>query len=179
MRRMVVAAVLMSTACASGAGTGGPGVNALLRLAGSQEADPPRDGSEYFVVDTVPGEAQRAFNAVRYTYEGLGIPFTYYDDERYQLGGFIQELRELDHEPPSTWVDCGHDVVAGNNADRYAISVAIGSRVVAVDATTSTIETVIRVRSKQRDVSSSMTRCATLGTLEKRIAIGALRLLTR
>jgi len=179
MRRVALAVLLVSVACASGGGRGGSGVSELLRKVGSTEPNPPHDGSEYFVVDTVRGTAERAFNAVRFTYDALGIDFSYYDPDGRELGGFVRDLGEIDHEPPSTWMDCGQAVVAGNNADHDAITLALGSRVMPVDSVTSTVETVIRARSRQRDVSSSVTRCVTLGKLEKRLADGARTLLRR
>jgi hypothetical protein len=179
MRIVALAALLLSAACASGGPGGGSSVSGLLRMAGGSEPDPPRDGSEYFVVDTVQGTVERAFNAVRYTYEALGIGFSHYDPDQRELGGFVQDLRELDHQPPSTWMDCGEGAVAGNNADRYYVTLTLGSRVVAVDSVTSTVETAIRARSRQRDHSSSVTRCVTRGVLEKRIADGARALLRR
>ncbi len=179
MRIVVMAVLLVSVACASGVAGGGTSVSGLLRRAGSSEPDPPRDGSEYFIVDTVQGTAERAFNAVRYTYEALGIGFSHYDPDRRELGGFVDDLRELDHEPASTWIDCGEGAVSGNNADLYYITVTLGSRVLPVDSVTSTVETAIRARSRQRDHSSSVTRCVTRGALEKRIADGTRALLQR
>jgi len=179
MRIVAVGLLLASVACASGGAGGGSSVSGILRLAGSSEPDPPRDGSEYFVVDTVRGAAERAFNAVRYTYESLGIDFSYYAPDQRELGGFVQDLRELDHKPASTWIDCGEGAVAGNNADHYYVNLTLGTRVMAVDSTTSTVETAIRARSRLRDHSSQVTRCVTLGTLEKRIADGARTLLER
>jgi hypothetical protein len=179
MRTVALVVLLASVACASGGAGGGTSVSGILRLAGSSEPDPPRDGSEYFVVDTVRGTAERAFNAVRYTYEALGIGFSYYDPDQRELGGFVEDLRELDHEPPSAWIDCGEGAVAGNNADHYYVTLTVGSRVLAVDSGTSTVETAIRARSRQRDHSSQVTRCVTLGTLEGRIADRARALLRR
>lgn len=171
--------VLASLACASGSGRGGSSATELLRKAGGSETNPPGGGPEYFVVDTVRGTAQRTFNAVRFTYDSLGIAFSYYDPDRLELGGFIPDLKELDGEPPSRWIDCGEGVVASNNADRYAISLTLGTRVLRLDSLTSRVETVVRARSRQRDVWSSLTRCATRGTLEARIVDGAEALLRR
>lgn len=47
---------------------------------------------------------------------------------------------------------------------------AVGTRVLAVDEQTSTVETVIRARARARDVSSELLRCRSLGTFESRIA---------
>jgi hypothetical protein len=179
MRKTIIAAAMLLVACASGGGQGVSGLSELLRRAGGAEADQRRDGNDYFVVDTVPGTRERSFNAVRYTYEKIGIPFSYYDADRYELGGFFARLEELDGEQPSTWVDCGHEVVAGNSADLSYINLTVATRVQALDSASSTIETVVRARSYARDVSSARTRCGTRGALEQRIADGALELLLR
>lgn len=163
----VVVMLVLFAGCAS---TGSRGEEAdLLRLAGSRELDPPRDGSERFVADTIPGPATRVFTAARFAFEEIGIPFSHYDAEGLQLGGYVDDLVALTEEPPSAWVDCGRSM-SGATANEHEVSVAFGTRVVPIDATTSRLETVIRARSKARDVSSVLGRCRSLGTLERHIA---------
>lgn len=143
----------------------------MLRLAGSREANPPRDGSESFVVDTLAAPAAAVFTAVRGAYEALEIPFTFYEADRLRLGGFVQRLGDLDEDRrPSTWVDCGRGITAEAYADAYQVSMAVATRVTAVDAATSTVETVIRARARARDVSADLLRCRSFGTFESRIA---------
>jgi hypothetical protein len=170
---MVLVAVLVSlAACASGGGGGAGGMATLemLRLAGSREADPPRDGSESFVVDTVAAPAAAVFNAVRSAYETLEIPFTFYEADQLRLGGFVQQLGDLEGGRPSSWVDCGRGITAEPYADVYQVSMAVATRVVALDPTTSTVETVIRARARARDVSAELLRCSSFGAFEGRIA---------
>lgn len=175
-RTMALAAViagltLSGLACASGGGPGrGEDARELLRLAGSREANPPRDGSEEFQVDTVDAPAQHTFTAARDAYSNLGIPFSHYDDEGLRLGGYVRVLEEVDGDPPSTFIDCGRGATAGQYADVYNVSLAIGTRVRSLDASTSSVETVIRARARARDVSSDLIRCSSSGTLEARIA---------
>jgi len=156
--------------CASSGPRPGADARELLRLAGSREADPPRDGSESFVVDTLAVPASRAFNAVRAAYSTIGIPFTHFDEEQLRVGGFVQVLGELDGERPSTWVDCGQGATAEPYANQYAVSMAVATRVVAIDESTSTVETVIRARARARDVSADLLRCRSFGTFEAQIA---------
>lgn len=156
--------------CASSGPRPGAEARDLLRLAGSREADPPRDGSESFVVDTLTVSASRVFNAVRAAYSTIGIPFTHFDEEQLRVGGFVQVLGELDSERPSTWVDCGQGATAEPYANQYAVSMAVATRVVAIDESTSTVETVIRARARARDVSADLLRCRSFGTFEARIA---------
>lgn len=172
-RIMLVAVLVALAACASGGGGGDAGgmeTLEMLRLAGSREANPPRDGSEPFVVDTVAAPAATVFAAVRGAYEALGIPFTFYEDDRLRLGGFVQRLGDIEGERPSTWVDCGRGITAAPYADAYQVSMAVATRVVSLDAATSTIETVIRARARARDVSAELLRCTSHGAFEGRIA---------
>jgi hypothetical protein len=172
MGRMVwvITIALIVGACAASGPRPGEEARELLRLAGSREADPPRDGSEVFMVDTLAVSSARAFAAVRFTYESIGIPFTHYDTEQLRLGGFIQELGRLGSDRPSTWVDCGQGATADPYANQYEVSMAVGTRVRVVDAQTSTVETVIRARARARDVSADLLRCRSFGTFEARIA---------
>lgn len=165
---LTVLAVL-AAACASGPR---PGQDArdLLRLAGSLEANPPTDGSESFVIDTIAAPVDRAFTLTRNAYVSLQIPFSHFDPSQGHMGGFIQVLRDLDGSRPSTWIDCGRGATADEYADVYDVSLAIGTRVRALDAETSTVETVIRARARARSVSSELLRCRSFGTLEARVA---------
>lgn len=162
--------VTMMMGCAAGGPSAGAEARDMLRLAGSREADPPRDGSESFVVDTVSVSAARAFTAVRAAYSTIGIPFTHFDPELLRLGGFVRELSDLGSERPSTWVDCGRGAVAEPYADQYDVSMAVATRVVPIDESTSTVETVTRSRARARDVSADLLRCRSFGTFEQRIA---------
>jgi len=161
---------LFSASCAAGGPRAGQDARELLRLAGSLEANPPADGSEAFVVDTLPVSATRAFNLARGAYATLGIPFSHFDPGQARMGGFVQVLRDLGEERPSTWVDCGRGATADQYADVYEVSLAIGTRVRVLDDETSTLETVIRARARARDVSSDLLRCRSFGTLERRVA---------
>jgi hypothetical protein len=167
---MTTLVVVLVGACASSGPRPGADARELLRLAGSREADPPRDGSESFVVDTLAMEASRAFTAVRAAYSTIGIPFTHFDQEQLRLGGFVQVLGDLGSERPSTWVDCGQGATAEPYANQYAVSMAVATRVRAIDEGTSTVETVIRARARARDVSADLLRCRSFGTFERRIA---------
>lgn len=172
MGRMMMGLVLtvLAAGCAS---SGGPTRESealeLLRLAGSLEADPPRDGSEAFVVDTLDVSASRAFRAVRAAYEDIGIPFSFYEAEQLRLGGFIRVLGELNDERPSTWVDCGRGTGTGEYADSHEVSMAVGTRVLSIDSGSSVVETVIRARARARDVSGGLLRCRSFGTFEEEI----------
>lgn len=166
-----VALVVTAAACAS---SGAPSRQAqaeeLLRLAGSFEANPPRDGSELFLGDTLGVSAPRAFQAVRVAYEDIGIPFSFYEAEQLRLGGILRPLGRLDDQPPSTWVDCGRGAGIAAYADSYEVTVTVGTRVRPIDASTSVVETVIRARARARDVSSDLLRCRSFGTFEELIA---------
>jgi uncharacterized lipoprotein YmbA len=171
MKKWLMAAcmLLVLAGCATaGAGSSGD-VTEILRLAGSRESNPPMDGSELFSVDTVAAPADRAFAALRLAYEGLGIPFTFYEVERHRLGGYVANIRSL-HDRPSQWLDCGRGITAEQYADIYQVSVTIASRVTGLDGTTSAVETVIRARARPRDVAAEMLRCRSFGTLESEIA---------
>ncbi|MDZ7781217.1 MAG: hypothetical protein U5R14_14980 [Gemmatimonadota bacterium] len=161
---------LTGLACASGGPRPGEDARELLRLAGGRDPNPPRDGSELFRVDTVDAPAERTFGAARDAYSALDIPFSYFDEQGLRLGGFVRELDELDGDAPSTFMDCGRGATAEQYADVYNVSMAIGTRVRSLDASTSTVETVIRARARARDVSSNLIRCSSFGTLEERIA---------
>ena len=113
----VVFLLVLLAGCAS---TGSRGDEAdLLRLAGSRELDPPRDGSEQFIADTIPAPATRVFTAARFAFEVIGIPFSHYDAEGLQLGGYVDDLVGLTDEPPSAWVDCGRSM-SGSSASMLA-----------------------------------------------------------
>ncbi len=173
MRGIVwLTALLVLAGCASGGGMVGPDaeVREVLRLAGSRESDPPRDGSEMFVGDTLSAPAARAFVGVRRAYEELGIPFTFYEQDALRLGGYVPVLGDLVDERPSTWVDCGRGMTAEPYADRYEVSMAIATKVVPQGEGRSTVETVLRARARARDVSGGLLRCRSFGTLERRIA---------
>lgn len=161
---------LSGLACASGGPGPGEDARELLRLAGSRESNPPRDGSEVFRVDTIDAPAERTFGAARDAYSTLDIPFSHFDEQGLRLGGFVRVLEEIDGDPPSTFMDCGRGATAEQYADVYNVSMAIGTRVRSLDASTSTVETVIRARARARDVSSGLIRCSSFGTLEDRIA---------
>jgi len=171
-RRLTTLALvsLLSAACAAGGPRPGQEARELLRLAGSLEANPPTDGSESFVVDTLPVPASRAFTLARGAYATLGIPFSHFDPGQARMGGFVQVLRDLGDERPSTWVDCGRGATAEEYADVYEVSLAIGTRVRGLDDETSTLETVIRARARARNVSSDLLRCRSYGTLERHVA---------
>lgn len=162
----MVLAVILASCASSGPPTREFQAEELLRLAGSLERNPPRDGSETFVVDTLDVSPQRAFMAVRAAYEDIGIPFSFYEAEQLRLGGFIRELGELDGEQPSTWIDCGRGAGVAEYADTYEVSMAVGTRVLALDRGGSVVETVIRARARARDVSSGLLRCRSFGTFE-------------
>ncbi len=172
-------ALVVLAGCASAGGSGPSGTLELLRRAGSREPDPPRDGSEAFVVDTVAAPAEQAFAVLRGAYTTMKIPFTYYAPERLELGGFARELADLGDDPPSTYIDCGAGVGGRSYADSYEVSVAVGTRVTPLDSATSAVETVIRARGKPRDVGSDLIRCTSLGTFEGRIADLVRRALAR
>ena len=70
---------------------------------------------------------------------------------------------------PSAWLDCGHGM-AEVYADQYQVTFSMATRVMPIDSTRSTIESIIRASARPRDVSTEPFRCSSLGTLEIRIA---------
>ncbi len=164
----IVAALVAS--CASGGPRRGDDARELLRLAGSLEANPPRDGSEDFHVDTVAVPALNAFAEVRRAYARLELPLSYYDPDSGRIGSFIREFDGLEGEPASSYLDCGRGASADEYADLYDVSVAMGTRVRPLDRSTSVVETVIRGRARARDVTSNLLRCRSYGALERRVA---------
>lgn len=177
---MVVAALVLAGCASAGGGASGSPVREILRRAGGTEPNPlRRGGTEYFVVDTVAGTPERAFNAVRLTYESLGFAFSYYEPDQGELGTFVTDLHDVDHESPSAWMTCGQAAIAGDNANIYSVSLTLGTKIVPLADGRLTIQTAMRAWSFQRDHSSYLTRCATNGKLEERIADGARDLLAK
>lgn len=167
---LALVVVGMAAACSSSGRRAESAAHEMLRLAGSREATPPRDGSEVFVIDTLAAPPERLFAAARHAYESIGIPFSHHDADALGLGGFIRVLGDLMDERPSTWVDCGRGATAESYADSYVVSMAVATRVMAVDEERSTLETVVRARAQARDVSSDLLQCRSFGTFERRIA---------
>jgi len=170
MGRVVVVfgMVMFVAGCASrGAGPEQEAAD-LLRMAGSLEPEP-RDGSEQFVVDTIAADSAVALRVVRVAYTRLSIPLTVYEPAAGRIAGYVRVMGDHGGERPSKWVDCGQGATAEKYADAYDVSLAIGTRIAAIDAERSEVRTVIRARARARDVSSDRLRCRSFGTLESRI----------
>jgi hypothetical protein len=144
-------------------------VRSMLQLAGSRESDPSALDRETLHVDTVPLPSARAWPELVRAWATLRLPVTGADTVRYRVGGSAQPLGLIGGSKPSAWIDCGHGM-AEAYADQYQVTFSMATRVMPLDSTRSTIESIIRASARPRDVSTEPFRCSSLGTLEIRIA---------
>jgi hypothetical protein len=176
MARIAVAlgTALLLSACASGGssldnGGGVATVRQMMSLAGAHFADPTELDHEVLTVDTVFTDPATTWKGVLKAYTGLRIPVTRYDENMLWIGGSTEPLGLIGGRKPSAWLDCGHGM-AEQYADAYLVTFSIATRVVLLDAKSSTVQSLVMASARPRDVSTAPFKCSTKGDLEDRIA---------
>jgi hypothetical protein len=167
----LVATLALTVACATATSedTEVDVIRSMLRLAGSHEADPSALDREVLHVDTVAAPPARAWPELVRAWATLRLPVTGADTINYRIGGSTLPLGLIGGQRPSVWLDCGHGMSEAN-ADQYQVTFSMAARVMPLDTSRSTIESIIRSSARPRDVSTESFRCTSLGTLELRIA---------
>lgn len=110
-------------------------------------------------------------------FDSLGIPVTELDASRRRIGNAAFRLRRrLGGTPLQQYIDCGA-AQGGPNAETYEVALTVFTEVVAGEAASSTVSTVVQANARPISFAGDWIRCTTKGRLEGKIAeIAAVKL---
>jgi guanyl-specific ribonuclease Sa len=112
----------------------------------------------------------KAFAVLPTVFEALGLPFNTAISDAGTFGAREMRMpRRLGKTPLSYYVDCGTSATGTPNADQYAVSMTVLSRVVAAPAGGSTVSTQLVATARPITVSGNPVRCSSNGRLEQAI----------
>lgn len=174
-----LAALSACAACASGGGASPQvvqdpmaGTQAVTRIetnAGAAEirtVHVPDEG----LATPVPADADKAFSVLQGVYEGLGLKVNTLVSGTHVVGlRDGRAPRRVGGLPLSRLLECGTDVTGLANADAYAVTLTVLSRVDVVSPTSSVIQTQVVASARPRSISGTALRCGTSGRLEQAI----------
>lgn len=120
-------------------------------------------------VGAVPAAIDSVWMTLPIVYEQLGVPATLVDRARHRIGNTRFSQRRIEGNRLSSYIECGYGVTSANNADTYLVTMSITTNISAVEGGGTAVQTLIDASAKPLEVSGNAVRCASKGTLEKRI----------
>jgi hypothetical protein len=174
MRRIVAIALLGLSACASsgGAGSGSPGPEQTVHIAGMNNSRGLRvntgatDGPR---IEVVLGSIDRVWAALPAVYDSLQIPVTDRDEGEHRIGN--QGLRargRLGGVPLTRYFNCGNSQ-GGPNAETYQLHISVLTFAKAQGSATTVMATTLQATARPVTLSGEAVQCSSTGALENRI----------
>lgn len=120
---------------------------------------------------TVPAVLDTAWAALPAAYGDLHIPVNAVDPSAHLLGsGMVSAQGSFAGTRLSRLLDCGASAVGMANADHYSVRLNVRTQLSAGANGGTTVRTLIEATARDAGTSTDPVRCATTGTLERRIA---------
>jgi hypothetical protein len=118
----------------------------------------------------IPAAHAKVFAALPTVYDALGIPVNTVVSDAGTFGARDARMpRQLGKASLSRYVDCGSNGTGGQNADSYAVTMTVLSRVVATPGGSSTVTTQLQASARPITVSGNTLQCSSTGRLEEAI----------
>jgi hypothetical protein len=178
-RTAPVALLALAAACAGGPGTGVAPTNQTTNtVLVTVEGNTTVTGAAPVASSYRTGlPVDSAMARLRAAYELAAIPVLLFDPATGRVGNArLQIRRALNHEPLSTFVDCGRSLT-GTHADQDQLTLSIVSTVHPAAGGGSRVETLLTGSAQDRTSGnvSDLQPCTTRGTLESRLHRNAFR----
>ena len=172
MRISSIAALLLSAvaACASGRKNAGETATSIqtTRVSGTGGTTTLTTVAETRRgVASLPAPVGMVWNALRTSYDSLGIPVTRADEtNRVMANEGMRLRRRLGKVPLTRYLDCG-SAQAGPNAETYEVHLAVVTQLRPDSANTTIATTAIEASAKPVQFAGEFVACASTGELER------------
>ena len=119
----------------------------------------------------LPATPDKAFAVLPTVYEALGVPVNVVQSDARTFGALNARMpRRLGKAAMSQYVDCGINATGSPNADVYAVTATVLSRVAPAEGGRgSTVSTQVSATARPLTVSGGIVQCASTGRLEAAI----------
>ena len=119
----------------------------------------------------VPVPPAKAFSVMPTVYEALGVPVNTVVRDAGTFGARDARMpRRLGKAALSQYIDCGSNVTGAPNADTYAVTMTVLSRITpAEDGKSSHLSTQLLASARPVTVSGNVVQCSSTGRLEEAI----------
>lgn len=115
----------------------------------------------------VAAAPEKVFTVLPGVYEALGVPINTLRTDGNTIGARDTRMpRRLGKVALSQYVDCGQNVTGTPNADAYAVTMSVLTRVAPADSGRSTVVTQVAATARPITVSGNTIQCSSTGRLE-------------